>query len=43
MATDLAQAPVLRRLRHLRVPPALLICGGPFTVTAAEILARGAL
>jgi iron complex transport system substrate-binding protein len=42
MATDLAEAPVLKRLRHLRVPPALLICGGPFTVTAAEMLAHGA-
>jgi len=42
MATDLAEAPVLRRIRHLRVPPALLICGGPFTVTAAELLAHGA-
>jgi iron complex transport system substrate-binding protein len=42
MATDLAEAPVLRRIRHLRVPPALLICGGPFTVSAADILAHGA-
>jgi iron complex transport system substrate-binding protein len=42
MATDLAEAPVLRRVRHLRVPPALLMCGGPFTVTAAEFLVHGA-
>ncbi len=41
MATDLAEAPVLRRLRHVRLPPALLICGGPFAVRAAEILAHG--
>ncbi len=42
MATDLAEAPVLRRIRHVRVPPALLICGGNFTVTAAAMLAHGA-
>jgi len=39
LATDLAELPMLRRLHHVRIPPALLMCGGPFTVKAAEILA----
>ncbi len=39
LATDLAELPMLHSLRHVRIPPALLICGGPFTVKAAEILA----
>jgi len=40
IATDLAWHPALRGLARRTVPPALLICGGPFSVRAAEILAR---
>jgi iron complex transport system substrate-binding protein len=40
LATDLAWHPALRGLRRMVVPPALLICGGPFSVKAAEMLAR---
>jgi len=40
LATDLAWHPALRGLRRIAVPPALLICGGPFSVQAAEMLAR---
>jgi iron complex transport system substrate-binding protein len=40
LATDLAWHPALRGLRRIAVPPALLICGGPFSVQAAELLAR---
>jgi hypothetical protein len=40
MATDLAWHPALRGLARRSVDPALLICGGPFTVAAAEALAR---
>ncbi len=40
LATDLAWHPALRGLRRMEVPPALLICGGPFSVKAAEMLAR---
>ncbi len=40
MATDLAWHPALRGIARLQVPSPLLICGGPFTVGAAEILAR---
>jgi iron complex transport system substrate-binding protein len=40
MATDLAWHPALRGIPRRSVNPALLICGGPFTVAAAESLAR---
>lgn len=40
MATDLAWHPALRGLARRSVDPALVICGGPFTVAAAEALAR---
>jgi iron complex transport system substrate-binding protein len=40
MATDLAWHPALRGMARRTVDPALLICGGPFTVGAAESLAR---
>ncbi len=40
MATDLANHPALRGLARRSVDPALMICGGPFTVAAAEALAR---
>ena len=40
MATDLAQHPALRTIARRQIPPPLLICGGPFTVGAAEALAR---
>jgi iron complex transport system substrate-binding protein len=40
LATDLAWHPALRGLRRISVPPALLICGGPFSVRAAEMLAQ---
>ena len=40
MATDLAWHPALRGLARRSVDPALLICGGPFTVAAAEALAK---
>ncbi len=40
MATDLAWHPALRGLARQTVAPSLLICGGPFTVRAAEMLAR---
>ncbi len=40
IATDLAWHPALRGLARRSVPPALLICGGPFSVRAAEIMAR---
>ena len=40
MATDLARHPALRAIPHRNIPPALLICGGPFTAGAVELLAR---
>ncbi len=40
IATDLAWHPALLGLARRSVPAALLICGGPFSVRAAEILAR---
>ena len=40
MATNLAWHPALRGLARRSVDPALMICGGPFTVAAAEALAR---
>lgn len=40
MATDLAWHPALRGLARRSVDPALMICGGPFTVAAAEALSR---
>jgi iron complex transport system substrate-binding protein len=40
MATDLAWHPALRGLARRSVPPPLLICGGPFTAGAVEILAQ---
>jgi iron complex transport system substrate-binding protein len=40
MATNLSWHPALRGLARRHVDPALMICGGPFTVAAAEALAR---
>ncbi len=40
LATDLAELPMLRFIRRVRIPPDLVICGGPFTVGAAELLAH---
>ena len=40
LATDLERHPALRGLARISVDPALLICGGPFSVGAAEMLAR---
>jgi iron complex transport system substrate-binding protein len=40
MATNLAWHPALRGVARRTLDPALLICGGPFTVAAAEALAR---
>jgi iron complex transport system substrate-binding protein len=40
MATDLAWHPALRGIARRTIPPALLTCGGPFSVGAAELLAR---
>ena len=41
LATDLLRHPALAALPRRTVPPALLICAGPFTALAAEMLARG--
>ncbi len=38
LATDLAESPMFGFIRHVRIPPNLVICGGPFTVRAAETL-----
>jgi iron complex transport system substrate-binding protein len=40
MAQNLAWHPALHGLARKTVPPALLICGGPFSVEAAEILSH---
>ncbi len=40
MATDLARHPALAGFARVEVPAPLLICGGPFSVSAAELLAR---
>jgi len=40
MATDLARLPVLAGMARREVPPALMICGGPFTAGAVEMVAR---
>ncbi len=40
MATDLARLPVLAGIARRQVPPALMICGGPFTAGAVELVAR---
>lgn len=40
LATDMLRHPALAGLPRRTVPPALLICGGPFTARAAELLAR---
>jgi iron complex transport system substrate-binding protein len=40
LATDLAWHPALVGIPRRQVPARLLICGGPFTVGAAEALAR---
>lgn len=40
LATDMLRHPALAGLPRRAVPPALLICGGPFTAKAAELLAR---
>ncbi len=39
MATDLARHPALAGFARVEVPAPLLICGGPFSVGAAELLA----
>lgn len=38
LATDMLRHPALAGLPRRAVPPALLICGGPFTAQAAELL-----
>ncbi len=40
LATDLPRHPVLRGIAREDVPPALLICGGPWTARAVSLLAR---
>jgi len=40
MATNLAWHPALRGIARRTIPPELLTCGGPFSVGAAELLAR---
>lgn len=40
LATDMLRHPALAGLPRRTVPPALLICGGPFTAQAAELLAQ---
>lgn len=40
LATDLLRHPALAGLRRREVPPALLICGGPFTAEAVRLLAE---
>ncbi len=40
LATDMVASPALRAIRRATIPPALIICGGPFSVGAAEALAR---
>ena len=39
LATDFLRHPALRPLPTLRIPPALLACGGPWTADAAVLLA----
>ena len=40
LATDLLRHPALRGIPRLRLPPALLACGGPWTARAVQRLAR---
>ena len=40
LATDLLRHPALRGIARKTLPPALLICGGPWSATAAALLAR---
>jgi hypothetical protein len=40
MSTDLAHHPALSGIRQRAIAPALLACAGPFSVAAAEQLAR---
>nr|WP_283949843.1 ABC transporter substrate-binding protein [Limobrevibacterium gyesilva] len=40
LATDLLQHPALAGIPRRSIPPALLACGGPWTVRAVELLAR---
>ena len=40
LATDLLHHPALDRLERRELPPALLVCGGPFTAQAVELLTR---
>lgn len=40
LATDFADHPALRAIRRVAVPSSLTICAGPWSVEAAEILAR---
>ena len=40
LATDMVASPALRSIPRATIDPALLICGGPFSVGAAEALAR---
>lgn len=41
LATELLRHPAVAGLPRRTVPPALLICAGPFTALAAEMLAQG--
>jgi iron complex transport system substrate-binding protein len=40
LATDLAWHPALRGVARRSLPPALMICGGPFTAEAVSLLGR---
>jgi iron complex transport system substrate-binding protein len=40
MATDVVRHPALAGIPRREVPPALLLCGGPWTARAVEMLAR---
>lgn len=40
MATDVVRHPVLAGIPRREVPPALMLCGGPWTARAVEMLAR---
>ncbi len=40
LATDFLRHPVLAGIKTMRLPPALLVCGGPWTADAVAMLAR---
>lgn len=40
LATDFLRHPVLADIATIRLPPALLVCGGPWTADAVAMLAR---